>query len=168
VNHAADGGEVDETVERRPLATQLPDRPAVGRDGEQEEDDEDGHPDGDERPLEDVGHHGRDVEVVDEDDPGREVERGVEERKQAEHSPQLDQIVPAGELSQRRDTQRREKRPQRPVAGLIGDVVARVRGEVVGVETPDEQAEGNEGGGEERRLQQGDRLRHRPGVAPAP
>ena len=64
--------------------------------------DERRHPDGDERPLADIHDHGRDVEVVDEHDPRQHVQRGIEEGEQAEHPPQLDEVVPAGDTPERR------------------------------------------------------------------
>ena len=59
--------------------------------------------------LHDVLDHERDVEVVDEDDPRQHVQHGVEEGEQAEHPPQLDELVPAGEPAQRRDRERRSE-----------------------------------------------------------
>ena len=81
----------------------------------------------------DIHDHGRDVEVVDEHDPRQHVQRRVEEREQPEHPPQLDEVVPAGEAAQRRDRERDREEGDRPGAGLVGDVVARVGGERVQV-----------------------------------
>ena len=80
------------------------------------------------------------------------MEHRVEEREQSQHPAQPDDRIPAGEAADRRHRQRDHQQRQRPRAGLIGDVVAGIGGEVVGVEAVDERRGGDERRGEDERL----------------
>jgi len=59
------------------------------------------------------------------------VQRPVEEREQPEHASELDDLVPAGDASERRDRERNRDERDRPGSGLVGEVVAGVGGESV-------------------------------------
>ena len=75
------------------------------------------------------------------DEVNEEVHGAVEEREQPEHPPEADRAVPAGEPPERRDRERDAEKPQRPDAGLVGDVLERVRAEIAGGDGPDEPGE---------------------------
>jgi hypothetical protein len=67
-----------------------------------------------------------------------EVQRRVEERKQAEHPPQPQQPSPAGRPAQRGDRERDAQEVQRPGAERADDELDRVRSESVGGRKPHE------------------------------
>ena len=146
-------GDVHETVEALPAAAQLAEREAIRGEGQQEQNDERRHSDGDERPLADIDNHGRDVEVIDEHNPCQHMQRCVEEGEQAEHPPQLDEVVRPGDAAQRCHRERDREKGDRPGPGLVRDVVARVGGERVGVAEDQRGVEppGKRRGGDKRR-----------------
>jgi hypothetical protein len=150
-------------VQRLPAPAQFANRETIRGDGQRQQDQEPHHAYGDEGPLHDVLHHEAHFEEVDEDDPGEEMQHDVEEREQAEHPPQLDDLVPPGELAHRGYGQRGEEARQRPRAGLIGDVVAWIRGEIVEKEAADERRGWKQGRHEGGRLDERNRSqgRHR-------
>jgi hypothetical protein len=59
------------------------------------------------------------------------MEQNIEEGKEAEHSPEFDEFVPAGDFAQRSYAQARQQDYQRPGASEAGDVLDRIRGEVI-------------------------------------
>jgi hypothetical protein len=153
VDDSQDAGNVDQAVQRLPTAPQLPHRESIGGDPQQKEDGPRGHADGDERPLADILDHRHDIEVVDEDDPGQQVQRAVKKRKQPEHAAELDDLVRARDASERRNGQGDRDEGDRPGPGLVGEVVARVGGQGVEVAQEDRsiQTGGKRRGGDERR-----------------
>ena len=61
------------------------------------------------------------------DDVGQEVQRAVEEREEPRHAAETDDGVPAGQPPQRRQRERDADEPERPDAGLVGEIAERVR-----------------------------------------
>ena len=93
------------------------------------------------------------------------MQRGVEEREQSEHPPQLDQLVPAGDAPKRCDRESNREEGDRPGARLVGDVVARVGGERAQVaqdecrvETASKRRGGDQRRGEDQNFDDRDRL----------
>ena len=93
------------------------------------------------------------------------MQRSVEEREQPEHATELDDLIPAGNASERRDRERDRDEGDRPGPGLIGEVVAWVGGEGVevaqdnrAIQTVRQRRGGDERRGEAEGLDDGDRL----------
>ena len=95
-----------------------------------------------------------------EDDIREQVEGAVEKREEADHPPEPDDGVPPGETAQRRHRQRDAQKPQRPDAGLVGDVAERVRAEMAGQRSPQEPRRRDQTGQKDRNLQCSDAVGH--------
>ena len=102
MHDAGDRRDVRQAMQRLPAAAQPPDHALGGRHRQRQQHQPRQHPDGDEAALGDVFEHPREVEELVEHDPREQVQRRVEEREQAEHAPQLDDLVPPGQAAQRR------------------------------------------------------------------
>ena len=119
---------VGEAVQPPPRPAAQPADHAGGRGQRQRhQQHERGEAGGDERPLRDVLHDGRPVEELVEPDVRQQVQRAVEERKEAEHPPDADDVVPAGQPAKRRDRQRDQQEPQRPQPCRSRDRLDRIR-----------------------------------------
>jgi hypothetical protein len=54
------------------------------------------------------------------------MKHGIEKSKEPEHAPVLDELVPAGNLSERGDRQRHQQKNQSPIASEMGDKLDRI------------------------------------------
>jgi hypothetical protein len=59
------------------------------------------------------------------------VEQYVEESKEAQHLPELDQVIPTRELAQRSYAQTRQQDDQRPGAGEASDILDRIDSKII-------------------------------------
>jgi hypothetical protein len=107
----------------------------------------------DEAAIEDVVRNAFPVEEMIEDQVGQKVQRGIEEREQAQHAPEADDRMPAGEPPERGHGKRRQEEPQRPPPGAERDRFDRVCAKVVGQRGLYEKGGWHQRGDKQRRLE---------------
>jgi len=113
-------------VQQVPASAEAPQR-AVGRGGGQRHQQrERGEPDRYVRTLRDVGEDRPDIEPEVECDPVGEMQYRIRERPQPYHPAQAQQPRLAQFDCERRDAQRREQQPQRPLAEFVLQRIDRV------------------------------------------
>jgi len=138
-------------VQGRPAPAQAADPAARRRDGERDEQDERRESHRDVRPLGHVLQHvpqrvALEEQALIEHDPGEEVQRGVGERQQADGAAEPDDAVPSGQSPDGSHGEGAEEQADRPVAGAVGDLLDRVRAEVVSQQVGDDQRRRHERG----------------------
>ena len=69
----------------------------------------------------------------------REVETAIEERKQPQHSPKPNRLVPACQTPKGRNAQGQDEKTQNPVTGSVGDALDRVGAQIARERPPDQQ-----------------------------
>src|SRR5215472_5695954 len=132
VDDAGDGARVHQAVEQVPtFAAEAADPAGGGRHGQRDHEHEPGEAHGDVRAL---GYIAPDLAPVEEfvhAEIGGEVQKAVEEGKEADHAAETDQVGLLENLAQRRDGECEDEEADGPIAGEVGDVLDRIGREVV-------------------------------------
>jgi len=124
--------EINQSVQHPPAFASEADDPLLGgRYGKGDHQDKPKKTHGDIRPFGNVDGDFLKVESLQGQDINSQMGEGIEECKQAEHSPEAGEPGPSGQLAERRDAERKDKKPQDPVPSSVGNGLDGIRAEII-------------------------------------
>ena len=142
MNDTAERAEVYEAMQSRPCLSSEPSGHSIRgsrREGYHQKKTRESHCN--KRPLRDVRQNFLPEEELIQIDIREEVKGNGKESKQSEHTPNLKQPVPTGELSQRRNRQGDHEESQGPGACGVRDIINRIGAECPVVRIPSQDQE---------------------------